>query len=246
MTDEKIKRLFDQIKATDFISKNKFYKTTADSTTISMSNENVVNAYATSSGSALHINIFSGLIYIAYVASYACATKDFNTIRKCLHAAGKKCNQKKGDFTFLDATKIINKYCKVNDLIINEGDSYTDGALIYVIAHELGHICLHHTHSSRGGRSLINSMSRNNERCADLFASSIIEAMNYPQYMFIGNIIMILSFAWMSDDEDVATTHPYTKERFDYIYNSHIELINSFGFTREVFDSLLPKKKDKK
>ena len=125
---------------------------------------------------------------------------------------------------------------------IREGDepfvldaqSYAAAAEMYVVAHEAGHIALSHTL----GNSLNYDISRNEEREADSFASSVLSSCRIPD-LFLGQVLVTIVFAWQEHvgRNRTPTTHPLGRERFFNALKSNSEAAqkaaDDFGLSRE-------------
>ncbi len=111
-----------------------------------------------------------------------------------------------------------------------------------VIAHEAGHLALGHTL----GQRLNFDVSRNQEREADSFASSILTSSPFREYLFLGQIFITIVFSWMEHAarRTDPTTHPLGRERFfNALTNNSAaakEAADQFGLTRERLIELLP------
>jgi len=111
-----------------------------------------------------------------------------------------------------------------------------------VIAHEAGHLALGHTL----GLAANFDVARNQEREADSFASSVLSASPFREYLFLGQVFITLLISWM---DHVArrkdpTSHPLGRERFFNIMTNNTtaagEAADYFGLTRERLIALLP------
>ena len=111
-----------------------------------------------------------------------------------------------------------------------------------VIAHEAGHIALSHTLGTR----LNFDVSRNQEREADSFASSVLSTSPFREYLFLGQVFVTLLFSWMDHvgRHKDPTTHPLGRERFFNVMTSNsaaaADAADQFGLTRERLVELLP------
>ena len=84
------------------------------------------------------------------------------------------------------------------------------GTVVGVLAHEFGHLALGHC----CGSVLNDEISRNHEREADSFASSVVSASEYRESLGLGTIIWELAMAVFESIHGVeATTHPHSIER---------------------------------
>jgi hypothetical protein len=111
-----------------------------------------------------------------------------------------------------------------------------------VIAHEAGHLALSHTLGTR----LNFDVSRNQEREADSFASSVLSTSPFREYLFLGQVFVTLLFSWMDHvgRHKDPTTHPLGRERFFNVLTNNSaaadDAADQFGLTRERLIELLP------
>jgi len=116
-----------------------------------------------------------------------------------------------------------------------EAKSYTAGAILAVIAHEQGHICLSHT--IRGDQS--GEVSRNDERQADLFGCSVTATTPFASHIILASLFVEILLSWMEDEDDVATSHPHGRERVYNTLNSHDAVLRDLGITKDNIDGFL-------
>lgn len=244
MNIERIKALFNLIQSTAFIMDNPEYLSICNNTKIELKSDDIVNAMAYSDKNNYHIRMHSGLINASYTAGYALASEDPNIIKHTMSILSNilhRKSNKKGIFTVVDGIECV-KEC-IPDLTETQkldGESYATGAILSVMAHELGHLCLHHTKTEPiiGGYS--DPISRNNERCADLFSSSVSRSTPFSKYCIPSNVLMGIVLCWLSlDTVSELSTHPYSKERVDYLFNSNSDVLIQYGITETFIESLL-------
>ena len=106
--------------------------------------------------------------------------------------------------------------------------SYSSGTIAYVIAHECGHHALGHLLGFSEKQNL--EIIRNQEREADSFASSVISASPFGEYMFAGTLFWAYALAKQSDgDSDSGRSHPLWKERFENFVRANAEKAAAMG-----------------
>jgi hypothetical protein len=115
------------------------------------------------------------------------------------------------------------------------------GVVTYVLAHEMGHICLGHVTSYYRP----NEMSRNQEREADSFAQSLLLTMENRAYFFVGSLIFQLICVWNAHGVNhELTTHPDSKDRFHAAFVSNPTAASEaealFGMSQDDWIALLP------
>lgn len=108
--------------------------------------------------------------------------------------------------------------------------SYSSGTIAYVIAHECGHHALGHLLSFSEKANL--EISRNQEREADSFASSVISASPFGEYIFAGTLFWSYAMAKQSDGaSDSGNSHPLWQERFENLVRANAEKAAAMGIT---------------
>lgn len=113
-----------------------------------------------------------------------------------------------------------------NAQALTKAKSVSAGLLLGIIAHECGHQSLGHV--LKMGDSVNLEISRNQEREADLFASSVISSSPFGEYILAGTLFWHYALANRRQDA-VAATHPLSKERFENFVRANAELAASFG-----------------
>ena len=130
------------------------------------------------------------------------------------------------------AVRIVNE-AKLGGVLDNaqalaKAKSVSAGLLLGIIAHECGHQSLGHV--LKMGDSVNLEIYRNQEREADLFASSVISSSPFGEYILAGTLFWHYALANQRQDA-VATTHPLSKERFENFVRANAELAASLGVT---------------
>lgn len=253
MNQEKLDILYAMIKECPFIGGNPNYRDVANSTYVKYSDSDVVNAYAGYDNQGKKkISIHAGIVNLFDVFAYAMASGETEMLRSMMGAARRIMNGKNPDvtaspkkprwseFSFFDRTRCIELYSrKPSDHVRREAESILAGAVLGVLGHELGHHCLGHV-TLKHPYGSTNIISRNDERCADLFSSSVVDTTMFARYSVLGSVIVSICLTWTSDEEFDATTHPDSKERVEYIYNSHEKELVEYGITRDIIEEMLP------
>ncbi|MBQ6007899.1 MAG: hypothetical protein IJL17_05125 [Kiritimatiellae bacterium] len=108
--------------------------------------------------------------------------------------------------------------------------SYSSGTIVSVLAHESGHHALGHLLSFPEKANL--EIDRNQEREADSFASSVISASPFGEYIFAGTLFWHYAVAVQADgDSDVGSNHPLSRERFENFVRANAEKAAALGIT---------------
>ena len=108
--------------------------------------------------------------------------------------------------------------------------SYSSGNIVSILAHECGHHALGHLLGFSEKPNL--EIDRNQEREADSFASSIISASPFGEYIFAGTLFWHYAMAMRETAEtDTARNHPLSKERFENFVRANAEKAAAMGIT---------------
>ena len=113
--------------------------------------------------------------------------------------------------------------------------------VMYVIGHELGHVCYGHIFGPGYGDQPLE-VCRNQERDADSFASSVIAKSKAQEHWFAGQVMALLTMA-IHEAHGVVTefaTHPTARERLRNAVRSNPEAAAAMGLTEEMVDEIAP------
>lgn len=111
--------------------------------------------------------------------------------------------------------------------------SYSSGMLISVLAHETGHLVLGHLLSNGSAKTNLE-ISRNHEREADSFASSVISASPFGEYIFAGTLFMHYALAMQGDGySDAGRSHPLSRERLENFVRANRDKAAAMGVSCE-------------
>jgi hypothetical protein len=246
LKDEAIDLLYSQVTQSTFVRNNQKYMDKVSKTTIQYDHSDTINAYATMNGDDKYlINIYKGLTKAMQACSIAFTNfvmyRDSNMLKKHINDLISLIKKNKFSFNhdaFIEYMLIIQNDIKASniDSVLRNSGSYAAGAILEVISHELGHICLEHLYDEH----VSLEVSRNNERQADLFACSVIATTLYSEYMYLGSLMSNFVFAWLGDSNALATSHPHGIERLENMFNSYEYKLKEYGITRELFDEIKP------
>lgn len=100
-----------------------------------------------------------------------------------------------------------------------EARTVLEGMLSWVIAHEIGHVCMQHTRGSRDQKGW-GGITRNQEREADSFASSLLQSRLSRHALLLGALLGELLTAWSRIGGDGSGTHPHSSERYHNLIRS--------------------------
>jgi Zn-dependent protease with chaperone function len=107
-----------------------------------------------------------------------------------------------------------------------------------VIGHELGHIALGHTL----GTSANLEVSRNQEREADSFASSVLSTCPFGEYLVAGPVVWELIWVWCehAGNRRIAATHPLSKERLMEFIRANKDESEAIGMCESTIREFMP------
>jgi hypothetical protein len=246
-----------------FVQGNPLYQKRAGETTfVFLSNNPKVNAFATDAPLPLKkggelkppvIVFFGGLAVAIRLATAALAvhlrskSRGLTTLKETFGSLGQAIVGSQGS---IDVEASVNIFLKSVAPRVPQGEegfvslarSCAASAEMCVVAHEAGHIALGHTLA----RDLNFDMARNQEREADSFASSALSTCPFPEYLFLGQVLVSIIFAWYEHATGMrkATSHPLAGERFFNAMQSNSqaaeEAAEAFGLSRERLVELLP------
>ena len=124
-----------------------------------------------------------------------------------------------------------------NDAWLPEAKRISMGIMLGIMSHEVGHLALGHVHG--GSKSL--QRTKNQEREADSFASSVGSGEWFAEPMFMGQLYFHFAQALNEPDgdNDTATDHPFSRERLLNLIRSNRVLAAKCGFTEDGMRKLL-------
>lgn len=117
-----------------------------------------------------------------------------------------------------------------DEQVRNRAISYSSGTIVSVLAHECGHHALGHLLAFPEKPN--PEINRNQEREADSFASSVISASPFGEFIFAGTLFWHYAVAMQSDsDSDAERDHPLSRERFENFVRANAEKAAAMGIT---------------
>lgn len=110
------------------------------------------------------------------------------------------------------------------------GSEIFHGILLGILAHEAGHQAYGHVHNRIEGEKNLE-VSRNQERDADSFCSSVMSLSPYGKFMFEGSVFWwwVMARQEMKENSDVKRSHPLSRERFENIVRANRKLADKLG-----------------
>ncbi len=121
---------------------------------------------------------------------------------------------------------------------VSAAKGFADGVCKATLAHEFGHLAGGHPR----GADLNKTVSQNEERQADLFASSIAASVANGQQMLGGQILTWYTLALaetINPTNEVFRSHPYSADRLRSAIDANKSLAASLGITAEDVDKLV-------
>jgi hypothetical protein len=118
---------------------------------------------------------------------------------------------------------------------------YAKTILLEVMAHECGHICL--GHAPRPDQDAHMSISRNDERQADSFASSVIHSCCLGTVGAVGAVLSQIGLMWSNgfSDKDLRfSSHPMDTERLGQYIMDFDALLTVSRITKKQLMELVP------
>ena len=177
---------------------------------------------------------FANLVSSAYVGASVAREKNGgrNPLPEITAALGKWCLEKRASFTSAGTCSFAEKYnlhlVMLEPTLARKARSFSAGLLIGILAHELGHLALGHCH----GRRVNLEVSRNQEREADSFASSVISSSPFGDYLVFGTILWEAVWVWVEKATgQTASTHPLASERLADFIRANPSAASEFGLT---------------
>ncbi len=179
---------------------------------------------------------FANLVSAAYVGASAVRERKGggNPLPEITSALGRWCLEKRASFTAEGTCEFAEKYnlhlVMSDSSLARKARSFSAGLLIGVLAHELGHLALGHCH----GRRVNLEISRNQEREADSFASSVISSSPFGDYLVFGTILWEAVWVWVEKATGhTASTHPLSSERLADFIRANPSIAAELGVTLE-------------
>lgn len=158
-----------------------------------------------------------------------------------------KCSQSMGDGEFIESELdyFYEQACSLSSRGLARARDITRSINTEAIAHEIGHIVLHHLDTEH----LLNEtyeISRNQERQADDFASNVLGSMSYREHVFLGHAVSSMFFCWLEETmkPGQVTTHPHSRERLENALRGNSqaakEAAETYGLTKDFIMQAIP------
>jgi len=253
--NNEITQIFELVRHSTVIQGNDVYCKRAGATTLFFQEEcDEVNAFATDDSfpdvpeTPPFVVVEGGLCnaskFVALALAASVEHKNRNHLLGCIQWFGAKIREN-GCFPAIDADqgyKDLGLELLLTEEVQRKARSYFSAMILHVSAHELGHICLSHTL----GRADNLEVSRNQEREADSFASSVLSTTPYSDYNCHGASVLWMVWTWVEEGNfsflREATTHPLSRERLIRLISDNASQLSATGITVNNIDEYLPKK----
>jgi hypothetical protein len=239
--------MFELTRSSPYVKSNIDYRKKSENTKYIVKGESdEFNAYAMTDGMGTNsITFLGGLLrsfkFMGWVLADYDNNQDVDKLKRSTKWLGEAVMGKFTESTIAEG--LIENDINTTKKLELEAVSYWSGLIMFVMAHELGHICLSHTVRSTGDEQT----SRNDERQADLFANSVVATTPFAKYNAIASLFVTILFTWLEGkDEGLSepTTHPASRERVYNTLESNSATLAAYGITKETILDLLPKPSD--
>ena len=241
--------MFEMVRNSPHVTGNKMYSAIAKNMQFVFDAQDpTINAYSrivsAEGRTRPMVAVCAGNVRFANVAGLAMATAHngyTNQLPALLHAMR---NEWKGMLSVPDANEFVVSHglAAIDDArVAEEAKGIAAGVLLTSIAHEVGHLSLGHLYAV--DHDDINAeISRNQEREADLFASSVMSASPFGRYMFEGALLKHLAVSVFDGlEKDYRTrSHPYSRERLRNFIQQNLMKARALGITEGLVDQLAP------
>lgn len=118
---------------------------------------------------------------------------------------------------------------------------YAKTILMSVVAHECGHVCL--GHAPYEGQDMNLSISRNDERQADSWASAVLQSCCLGAQGAVASVMNIIGLMWaheISEKELRFSSHPMHMERLDGVLQTFDALFTVSHISKKQLLELVP------
>ncbi len=237
-----VEQLYGYVVNAPFVAENLQYRERLKSTAfVYVATNDVVNAYSGrrvvendggEKGLAFHIVFMGGAARYARLVGLAAALQDAghkDMLKRFVAAMPRsfcgRCNEDECK-KFIAENGLAEAIADAS--IRQRALSYSSGTIVSVLAHECGHQALGHLLAFSEKQNL--EIDRNQEREADSFASSVISACPFGEYIFAGTLFWHYAVAMQSDGQtDAGNNHPLSRERFENFVRANSDKAAAMG-----------------
>lgn len=237
-TEAEMSQLFEYVRNSSHVKENALYSGLMGQVQfVFKGDDDTVNAFATvvkakeDSDEAIPvICVFGGAARFSRIASLAVAAElcgDKGAATRFVSALKPSDCAKLGEDDMLRLVRDSGLGGALADgKVVAQAKSVAAGLMLGILAHESGHQALGHV--LKTGSNVNLEISRNQEREADSFASSVIASSPFGEYILAGTLFWHYALA-IQAESGVATTHPLSKERFENFVRANSDLAESLG-----------------
>lgn len=242
MSDAEILQLLSYVSTSPHVTTNSRYSSLVPELAFKVvRDEPAINAFAAIRDGKPSIFFLAGairyanLISAAYVASKQAQLRfpdRFSPLPEIVEALGTIIQTEGARLTAEKVcafAELYNLHCIMYDQVLaRKAKTLAAGLVVGIIAHEFGHLALGHLH----GESRTLEISRNQEREADCFASSVISSSPFGDYMVLGSILWETLWVWLEKQPggSIETTHPLASERLANLIHANPTVAAELGF----------------
>ena len=224
----------------NLVESNAQYKSITSETRFSYKPDNPeINAYATGTALGPQIIVTGGLVREFFITSlYAVmqSTHGGNQLKTYSRVQFKAHRSLENEVNLPEG---IDE--RVDHRVIETSQDLLGSMVVFVIAHELGHVVYGHVFGPGYDNQSID-ISRNQERDADSFASSVIASSRFAPFLVQGQILALYVFALSENESGESVepgTHPLAVERLKNAIRSNSEIAKEMGLTEAMIDEVI-------
>lgn len=226
--EEELVQLFEYVRHSPVVRQNEVYSKALADVKFEYVENSEINAYASVEKK---LCFTAGMARFSRMIALATASESFGdtgAAQRLISAMDRPEWWKLDNDVYLDILEEANLLtATMNPTILATSRNIAAGAILGVIGHEVGHFALGHIFSP-GYDKTPDEVSRNREREADLFASSITASSPFGEYIVAGMIVhhAVLACREQGSEE---STHPLSKERMVNAIIQNAALIRAAG-----------------
>lgn len=246
---EALLQLLNYVTSSPHVTGNAQYATLVPSLQLRYASKQEINAYAEFDGNVPTIYVMPGAVRYANIvsAAYVACTRarekapdNFSPLPEVIDALSQLVMKTNSVLTAEGACAFAEQYnlhfVMYDQVLLRKARSFASGLLIGILAHEFGHLVLGHC----SGKTANLEVSRNQEREADSFASSVISSSPFADYMVFGAILWEMLWVWLEKKTGtIATTHPLASERLADLIRANPTTAAELGLSVPAGTSLL-------
>jgi hypothetical protein len=242
-----LRQLYAYVRHAPHVTSNRQYEATAEKTILIIApHDDSINAYAMhESGENPQVHMLGGAVSFARLCGALRETvgkQNLHDFARIWSMVGKALQKQGGSLNPEQALALLDEAGGAgfwrDEAVIRAGMEHAAGMIMVIMAHELGHLALGHTL----GRPSNLEVSRNMEREADSFASSVISSSHMSMKPIEGMILWEIAWAWSDSGlrSRQATSHPLWRERLHDFVRANETIASKLGVTLATLKQILP------